>query len=224
MKAGDQWHLAPRPRKRSFLRWSGYLLCAMGIALLSYCGLVLLEAQIYQAYQSWRFEQAMKSSKPPASTGQVPASPAPLEATPAPAGSPAIPGPGNIPLGRIELKRIGIAAMIMEGIDNRTLRHAVGRFPGTALLGQPGNTAIAGHRDTFFRELRHVRLDDEITLTTLRGSYRYRVDSMLIVRPQEVWVLENTGGTTLTLVTCYPFNFVGPAPQRFIVRAHKISE
>lgn len=112
----------------------------------------------------------------------------------------------------------------MEGTDNRTLRHAVGHVPRTALPGQQGNVAIAGHRDTFFRGLRNVRLDDEITLTASNGTHRYRVDSMLVVEPREVWVLEDTGEAILTLVTCYPFNFVGPAPQRFIVRARRISE
>lgn len=219
MKAGNQWHLVPPTRTHLFLRWSGYIFCLIGIAVLSYCSFVLIEARLYQAYQSWRFEQALKSAKPPPS----PDAPAPPEATPAPAESLAIPGPGDVPLGRIEISRIGIAAMVMEGTDYTTLRHAVGHIPRTALPGQQGNVAIAGHRDTFFRGLRNVRLDDVITLTTLQGSYRYRVDSTLVVEPREIWVLKDTGGATLTLVTCYPFNFVGPAPQRFIVRARKIS-
>jgi sortase A len=223
MKAGNQWHLVPRTRTHLFLRWSGYVFSLIGIVVLSYCGYVLIEARLYQAYQAWRFEKALRSAKPPGSSGDLPPAPAPPGATPAPAESLAIPGPGEVPLGRIEISRIGIAAMVMEGIDKATLRHAVGHFPRTALPGQPGNVAIAGHRDTFFRGLRDVRLDDEITLTTLQGSYRYRVDSTLVVEPREVWVLKDTGGATLTLVTCYPFNFVGPAPRRFIVRARKIS-
>lgn len=225
MKAGNQWHRVPPTRTHLFLRWSGYLFCLIGIVVLSYCSYVLLEARLYQAYQSWRFERALKSVKLPASSGELPPSPAPPappEATPAPAESLAIPGPGSVPLGRIEISRIDLDAMIMEGIDSRTLRHAVGHFPRTALPGQLGNVAMAGHRDTFFRRLKYIRKDDEITLATLHGSYRYRVDSTLVVEPREVWVLEDTGDATLTLVTCYPFNFVGPAPQRFIVRARKI--
>jgi sortase A len=112
--------------------------------------------------------------------------------------------------------------MIMEGIDGRTLRRAVGHIPGTPLPGQQGNVAIAGHRDTFFRPLRNIKHDDEITLTTLAGSYRYVVDSTQVVEPEDTQVLDDSGGTILTLVTCYPFYFVGPAPKRFIVRAHKI--
>jgi sortase A len=114
--------------------------------------------------------------------------------------------------------------MIMEGIDGRTLRHAVGHIPGTPLPGQPGNVALAGHRDTVFRGLRSIHKDDEVTLTTLRGSYRYRVDSTQVVEPEDTEVLDNSVDDILTLVTCYPFYFVGPAPKRFIVRAHRISE
>ena len=88
-------------------------------------------------------------------------------------------------MGRIEISRIGLGVMILEGIDDRTLRRAVGHIPGTPLPGQFGNVAIAGHRDTFFRPLRNIRRDDEITLTTLNGSYRYRVDSTSVVEPEE---------------------------------------
>jgi sortase A len=125
-------------------------------------------------------------------------------------------------LGRIEISSIGLAAMIMEGIDGRTLRHAVGHIPGTPRPGQQGNVAIAGHRDTFFRGLRNIRKDDEITLTTLNGTYRYRVDSTQVVAPEHTEVLDDSGEAILTLVTCYPFYFVGSAPKRFVVRAHRI--
>lgn len=202
------------------------MFCVIGILALSYCGYVLLEARFYQAYQSWQFERALKNAPPPvASRGELPQQPIPPapEATLTPTKNRAIPGPNDVLLGRMEIRRIGFAAMIMEGIDNRTLRRAVGHVPGTALPGLPGNVAIAGHRDTFFRGLQRIRKEDEITLTTLHGSYRYRVESTWVVEPREIWVLENTSDATLTLVTCYPFNYVGPAPQRFIVRARKIS-
>jgi len=114
--------------------------------------------------------------------------------------------------------------MILEGVDHETLRRGVGHIPGTALPGEPGNIALAGHRDTFFRALRNIRKDDEITLETLDGSYRYRVDLIQIVAPDQTGVLDNSGEPTLTLVTCYPFSFVGAAPQRYIVRARRISE
>ena len=102
------------------------------------------------------------------------------------------------------------------------LRRAAGHIKGTALPGTSGNVGIAGHRDTLFRPLRHIRQDDVITLTTLQGLYRYRVVSTKVVSPYDVAVLNPDGREILTLVTCYPFHFVGPAPDRFIVRATRI--
>ena len=133
-------------------------------------------------------------------------------------------GNGQTPLGRIEIRTVSLEAMILEGTDARTLRRAAGHIPGTALPGQQGNVVITGHRDTFFRPLRNIRKDDEIMLTTLSGSYRYRVDFTEVVEPGDTGVLDNSDDAILTLVTCYPFYFVGPAPQRFIVRAHRIPE
>jgi sortase A len=208
------------PMTNSLLRWSRYFFLALGILALGYCGFVLLDAKLYQAYQDWQFQQALEKVRPSASGGgHLP--PMLAEANRASAESAGLVSRGGAPLGRIEIRRIGLTAMIMEGVDNRTLQRAVGHFPGTALPGQPGNVAVAGHRDTFFRALRHVRKDDEITLTTLTGSYRYHVDSTEVVEPEAVEVLDGSDGAILTLVTCYPFDFVGPAPRRFIVRAHR---
>jgi sortase A len=112
--------------------------------------------------------------------------------------------------------------MIEEGDNGRTLRRAVGHIPGTALPGEPGNVVIAGHRDTFFRPLRNIHKGDEITLTTLDGVYRYRVDFTEVVEPQNAEALDASPDAILTLVTCYPFYFVGPSPKRFIVRASRM--
>ena len=125
-------------------------------------------------------------------------------------------------LGRLEIARLGVSAIVVEGINARTLRRAVGHIPGTALPGESGNVAISGHRDTFFRALKDIRQDDELLLTTLEGSYRYRVESIKVVEPGDMAVLDDSGESVLTLVTCYPFYYVGPAPKRFIVRAHRI--
>jgi sortase A len=127
-------------------------------------------------------------------------------------------------LGQIAIIKLGLAAMIAEGTDKGTLRHAVGHIPGTPLPGEPGNVAIAGHRDTFFRPLRNIHKDDEITLRTLSGSYRYRVESTRVVKPQDTEVLGSSDQGILTLVTCYPFDFVGAAPKRFVVRAQRITD
>ena len=188
----------------SFLRQSRNGFLVIGIVTLSYVGYVLLDTWLYQAEQARQFEQALKV-----------ANPARVE-------SPGVPVSEGSSLGRIKISRLGLSAMIQEGVNEKTLRHAVGHIPDTPLPGQRGNVALAGHRDTSFRELRQIRQADEITLTTLSGTYRYRVEATQVVAPEETQVLDATADDMLTLVTCYPFNFVGSAPKRFIVRAQRI--
>jgi sortase A len=129
--------------------------------------------------------------------------------------------PGE-PFGKISIPRIGLTAMIAEGDDEGTLRHAVGHIPGTAAPWNAGNVALAGHRDTFFRTLSRVRLDDLILLETPRGNYRYQVARITIVDPQHVELLRSRE-SDLTLVTCFPFRYIGPAPQRYIVQAYRLA-
>jgi sortase A len=138
------------------------------------------------------------------------------------------PQPASIPttgelVGRMEIPRLKLSVAVAEGTDAATLRRAAGHILGTALPGQPGNIGIAGHRDSLFRPLRHTLKGDVITLVTSRGEYHYRVVSTRIVSPTEVAVLKADGHEVLTLVTCYPFNFIGPAPDRFIVRAERFT-
>jgi sortase A len=128
--------------------------------------------------------------------------------------------PGD-PFGRISIPRIGLSAMVAEGDDDDTLRHAVGHIPGTAAPWGAGNVALAGHRDTFFRGLSRVRLDDVIELETWRGNFKYRVERITVVGPQDVGVLQSPEWD-LTLVTCFPFHYVGPAPQRYIVQGSRL--
>ena len=123
---------------------------------------------------------------------------------------------------RLEIPRLGMSTMVVEGAGNRDLKRAAGHIPGTAFPGTGGNTAIAAHRDTFFRPLRFIRIADSISLTTPQGTFAYRVVSTQIVKPSQIQVLYPTEAEALTLVTCYPFNFVGPAPRRFIVRAERV--
>jgi len=125
-------------------------------------------------------------------------------------------------IGRIEITRLLLSAVVVEGIDKTTLRRAVGHIPGTALPGQAGNVGLAGHRDTFFRALKDVRIKDEVQLATLAGNFNYEVESLRVVDPDNVGVLAPSGHNVLTLVTCYPFYFVGPAPKRWIVRARQV--
>ena len=206
MKPRIRWRIFLPARINPVLRWSRNVFLIIGLLALSYVGFALLDARRYQAEQARRFERALK------------------ETNLARAESPAIAVSEGSPLGRIEISAVGLTVMVLEGTDEGTLRRAVGHIRGTPLPGQRGNVALAGHRDTFFRGLRKIRVNDEITLTTLSGSYRYRVDSTKVVKPEETEVLEDYGDDILTLVTCYPFNFVGSAPSRFIVRAHRVLE
>jgi sortase A len=127
--------------------------------------------------------------------------------------------------GRINIPRLGIAAMVGEGTDGKTLSVAVGHIAHTALPGRPGNVGLAAHRDTLFRNLKDVRQGDFISLSTARKTYNYEVVSYRIVEPTDVSVLSALPDQKLlTLVTCYPFYFVGHAPKRFIVQARQMQE
>jgi sortase A len=124
---------------------------------------------------------------------------------------------------RIRIADLGLDAVAVEGIDHDTLRHAVGHFPGTALPGEPGNASFAAHRDSFFRGLRDVTVGQQIDVETPRETYVYEVVEALVVEPTRVDVIDPRGGSDLTLVTCYPFDWVGPAPHRFVVHAHLVA-
>jgi len=130
--------------------------------------------------------------------------------------------PADHTLGRIEIPRVGVSAPILEGVDDRTIRRAVGHFPETPLPPDAGNVALAAHRTTLFYGLRHIRIGDTITLTTPKGAFRYRVARTWVVDPTDVSVLDASNKRVLTLVTCYPFDYEGSAPKRFIVRARAI--
>ena len=125
-------------------------------------------------------------------------------------------------VGRIEIPRIKLSALAREGVDTRTLRGSAGHVPGSAWPGEAGNSAFAAHRDTFFRPLQSVRKGDEIAVTTTDGEFRYVVSGTRIVDPSDVWVLRASSEPTLTLVTCYPFDYIGSAPRRFIVTARLV--
>jgi LPXTG-site transpeptidase (sortase) family protein len=127
-------------------------------------------------------------------------------------------------LARLEAPALDFAATVLEGTDDRTLRRGAGHIEYTPLPGEPGNIGIAGHRDTAFRPLRNAKAGDRLTMTTAARVFDYRVVETLIVNPDDVEVLDPTGNATLTLVTCYPFNFIGSAPKRFIVRAELVAE
>jgi len=191
----------PQNSAKKLMQWSRNLLFMGAAGLLGYCGFVLADTWMYQRQASELFDRAHF---------QVAA-----------ISSPGVDSNYGL-LGRMDIPRLGVSVIVAEGTDDRTLQRAGGHIAGTAFPGQQGNVGIAGHRDTLFRPLRNIRQNDVITVTTLAGAYRYRVTSTEIVSPADVTVLESDGHEVLTLVTCYPFYFVGPAPDRFIVRAARV--
>ena len=136
----------------------------------------------------------------------------------------AVSGPAGTPLAVLRIPKIRLEVAVLPGTDDRTLDRAVGHIEDTAQPGTNGNSGIAGHRDGFFRGLKDIAPGDTIELETPEGNDVYRVERTWVVDPEEVSVLDPTTTRSLTLVTCYPFYFIGSAPQRFIVRAVRVSD
>jgi sortase A len=126
------------------------------------------------------------------------------------------------PIGTLEITRVGLTGVVVEGDQDAVLDRAIGHLPDTPLPWHEGNSALAAHRDTLFRPLRGIRLGDVLRLKTPHGDFDYQVRETLIVKPDDVWVLDPTPITTLTLISCWPFDYIGHAPERFIVRAERI--
>jgi sortase A len=186
-----------------------YVLATAGILTLGFCLMNVLESRFYESTESRNFDKKLHIRQGNKRTSLDFIAPA------------VIPQSGDV-VGKLEIPSLNLSVMVVEGTETRDLKHAVGHIAGTVSPGEPGNVGIAGHRDTFFRPLRLVQRNDEIALRTPRGEYRYRVVSTNIVEPGELGVLGPTGRDTLTLVTCYPFYYVGPTPERFIVRAERV--
>jgi len=193
-----------RVRKIVF-RAAYYLFLTGGIAALIYAGSVVVNARRYQA----RAHAALEESR--AEKRSLGLSAPPL----APVDGGAI--------GELEIARLGLNVVISQGDSPGVLRRAIGHLSGTALPGESGNVVLAGHRDTFFRPLRFVRSGDTLAIKTLQGDFQYEVESVAVVPPSDVSVMQQSSVRTLTLITCFPFYYVGPAPKRFIVRARQIA-
>jgi sortase A len=191
--------IASGPRKSSalLLRVAYYVFLAAGICGLGYAAYVVVDAQAYQAIEKSRFEKMH------------------------PAQGPRVLAEGDV-IGEMTIPRLALETILVQGESPKILRRAVGHLPETALPGEPGDVTLAGHRDSFFRPLRNVRAGDAITIKTLDGEFAYQVESTEVVLPSDVQVLRPSSENTLTLVTCFPFYYVGPAPKRFIVRARQI--
>ena len=125
------------------------------------------------------------------------------------------------PIGVLEIPRLRVCEPVVEGDGRAELDLGVGHLPDTPMPGEPGNTALAGHRDTVFRPLARIRAGDVITMNTSTGRYEYTVRETRIVAPDDLSVLQEEAHPSLTLITCYPFRFIGPAPKRFVVRAER---
>jgi sortase A len=187
----------------SIFVWASYVFVLIGLLAIGYAGYVLASARAYQAIETARLERIV-----------VPQPEVRREVRPV--------ANGGV-IGQLEIPRIKLSVIVVQGDSSKLLRRAVGHLPATALPGESGNVALAGHRDTFFRPLRYVRLGDEITLRTPEGDFHYRVDSTKVVPPDATEVLRSSGAPELTLITCFPFNYIGSAPDRFIVRATEVS-
>jgi len=194
---------------RRAARITSWCLLAVGIAGLGVYVWSLADAGYYQASQEELFVSSPVAMETP--VGVLPAKPVRLIKAERP--DPQL-------LGRLVIPRLGISVLVREGIDSRTLRRAIGHVPGTALPGEAGNAVLAGHRDTFLRDLRQVERGDEIRFVTATAVHRYTVREMEIVGPEAIEEMAATEKPSLTLVTCFPFRYVGPATRRLIVRAH----
>lgn len=180
----------------------GTILLLSGGAALVWCLTVLAGAALYQWYQGRRMEQQAPSPT-------VAAAPRPKL---------------HDVIGLLRIPRLNVSTVVLEGDDDRALRLGAGHVPWTALPSGHGNVGIAAHRDTFFRPLRNIVPNDRITLETPEGEFDYLVDSTEIVRPDAVRVLDASSHPELTLITCYPFYYLGAAPLRFIVHARLTAE
>jgi sortase A len=174
-----------------------YALLGIAIGCLSMYAYETVEARRYQAEQTAVFEQAVKTKTVPQHVRA-----------------------GGL-VGMLDVPRLQMTTPVVEGDDDHTLKRAVGHLPDTPMPWESGNSAMAGHRDGLFRPLKDVKVGDEIRFRTTRDEYVYRVTKTSIVQPDDVSVLESKQGTSLTLITCYPFYYVGSAPQRFVIHAER---
>jgi sortase A len=186
------------------LRAASYVCLVLGLCALGYSVYAVVDAHAFQASEQAKFESNLQKGT----------------------ASPQLPMPplveGGV-IGEIQVPRLHLKAIVVQGDSHTILRHAVGHIPETALPGNPGNVALAGHRDTFFRPLRNIRLGDAITLKTPAGDFQYLVESTQVVPASNIEVLNASNGRTLTLITCFPFDYLGAAPNRFVVRARELS-
>ena len=189
-----------------FARWLEICFWTIGCLALGYCAFLWGRAEYDQAEGKWALEHTLPGDPATGPTRRPPYS-----------------AEGSL-VGRIDIPRLDLSAVVFEGTSDDTLARGVGHLRGSAGPGERGNLVLAGHRDTFFRELRNIRQGDEVNIMGPQGEFEYQVESTTIVEPDQTEVLKPGDGATLTLITCYPFRYIGNAPERFIVRATKIGK
>jgi sortase A len=236
-----------RLRRRSKTRrWIETCVLLAGMVALGVWIWSIASTAVFQDWENWVFDREVRGESATiaeyleerreriagdlCSWLRIPASPMPANPKPSPPHSattlPAQRPPivkSNSLVGRLAIPRLHVRAIVREGTGENTLDLALGHIPGTAVPGQNGNVGVAGHRDTIFRGLGNIHENDLIVFETLAGNYAYRVETTEIVRPKDVSVLRDRRRSELTLVTCYPFHYIGSAPDRFIVSARQVS-
>ena len=190
---------------RGSRRWLARLLILVGVAVLGWAGYAVLSAR--WAQREYQKVLEIERALPP------PEAPEPALPVSMPLGE---------PIGTLIVPRLGLSAVVAEGDDKPVLDNAAGHLPDTALPWNDGNAAVAAHRDGLFRPLKGIRVGDRLRFETVHGDFEYRVKETYIVEPDDIWVLNPTLEPTLTLISCYPFNFIGNAPKRFIVKAERL--
>lgn len=192
----------------SAMKWIERGLWAVGIVLAAWCAMVLLQARFFEHLP---VPHATVAKAPlPGDTGSSASHAEPV-------------GPGTW-LAQLAAPSVHLTATVLEGTDDQTLAKGAGHIEDTPFPGQNGNIGIAGHRDTTFRPVRNLKAGDVLTLTTASTVQQYRITWTKIVEPEDVYVLDPTKKPALTLVTCYPFEYIGHAPHRYIIRAELVQE
>ena len=188
------------------LEWA---FATIGVVCVVWCCAVTFRAAQFQHSESARLDRVVEQPPAERPTIERPRSPSRKRAD-------------HALIGRLEIPRVNMSVMVVNGDDEATLKVAAGHLPDTPLPWELGNSAVAGHRDSFFRPLSKIKLHDRLILTTPHGEFHYAVSSLRVVEPNDLSVLAQNGRSSLTLVTCYPFSYVGRAPKRFIVRADHV--
>jgi sortase A len=179
---------------------ASYFFLAAGIWGLGYATYVVVDAQTYQATEEMRLPTSVPLAEGPRVVAE-----------------------GDV-IGEMSIPRLALKTIVVQGESSKILQRAIGHLPETPLPGEPGNVALAGHRDSYFRPLRNIQPGDVITIKTPDAEFAYQVELTEVVLPSDVQVLQPTVENSLTLVTCFPFYYIGPAPKRFIVHARQIGQ